>query len=223
MSCWRSGCWPWSRRISPAWSSTRKLTRENLTRAMLTGRKRASPEAAAPSSPARPVVATAAVMAIAAVVVPGTIYLSGLPARGVPTAPLDPVYAKECGGCHFAYPPSLAPAPLWSAVMDGLGDHFGETATLDAGTMAYLRDWLAANASERWDTRPANLFRDLDPAQPQRITATPFWTHIHEDIPAAVFQAKSVGAKGACRACHQDAATARFDPRAISVPKDAHP
>jgi Dihaem cytochrome c len=85
------------------------------------------------------------------------------------------------------------------------------------------RDWLAANASEHWDTRPANLFRRLDPAQPQRITATPFWTHIHEDLPAALFQAKSVGAKGACRACHQDAAAARFDPQAISVPKDAHP
>jgi cytochrome b len=199
------------------------LTRESLTRAMLTGRKRASPETAAAASPPRPVVATAAVIAVAAVAVPAIIHLSSLPAHGVPTAPLDPVYAKECGSCHFAYPPSLAPAPLWTAVMDGLGDHFGENATLDAGTTAHLRDWLVANAGEHWDTRPANLFRNLDPAQPQRINAAPFWKFIHEDIPAAVFQAKSVGAKGACRACHQDAATARFDPQAISVPKDAHP
>jgi cytochrome b len=199
------------------------LTRENLVRAMVRGRKRAQADSPMPYSPARPVVATAAMLAVTAVAVPATIHLSALPAPGVPTAPLDPVYAKECGSCHFAYPPSLAPAPLWSAVMEGLGNHFGENASLDAQTTAHLRDWLTANPSEHWDTRPANLFRRLDPAEPQRITATPFWQHIHEDIPAAVFEAKAVGAKGACRACHQDAATARFDPQAIAVPKEAHP
>jgi cytochrome b len=199
------------------------LTRENLARAMVTGRKRAPADEPAPAGKARPVAAAAGMLAVVAVAVPATIHLSALPAPGVPTAPLDPVYAKECGSCHFAYPPSLAPAPLWSAVMDGLPNHFGEDASLDAQTTAHLRDWLAANAAERWDTRPANLFRRLNPFDPQRITATPFWQHIHEDIPAAVFQAKAVGAKGACRACHQDAATGRFDPQAISVPKEAHP
>jgi hypothetical protein len=84
---------------------------------------------------------------------PGTIFLANLLARGVPIEPINPVYTHECGSCHVAYPPSLAPAEMWTVVMDGLSDHFGESASLDLGTAAKLRDWLVANASERWTLR----------------------------------------------------------------------
>jgi cytochrome b561 len=193
--------------------------RENLAGAMITGRKDANDaEKPEPPSIARPAAAGTILLVLAAIAVPAVAALSHLPGKGVPTAPLDAAYAKACGECHLAYHPSLAPAAAWTKTMDGLADHFGENASLDAETAAKLRGWLTANASERWDTRAANLLRRLDPAKPERITAAPAWTRIHRDIPEAVFKSKAVGAKGACKACHSDADTARFDPQNIAIP-----
>jgi hypothetical protein len=107
--------------------------------------------------------------------------------------------------------------------MDGLADHFGENASLDPSKAGSLREWLAANAGERWDTRAANMLRRVNAADPHRITAAPGWMRIHQDIPDSVFKSKSVGAKGACKACHSDAETARFDPQRIAIPKEAQP
>ena len=197
--------------------------RENLVRAMFTGRKSDGAVSSQQPASARPAEAAAIVFGIAAIAVPGVIALSQLPAKGVPATPLNPVYVKECGDCHFAYPPSLAPAATWKAVMDRLADHFGENASLDPAKAASLQDWLTANASERWDTRAANMLRRLNAADPQRITSTPGWTRVHRDIPDSVFRSKAVGAKGACKACHSDAETARFDPQNIAIPKEAQP
>jgi cytochrome b len=196
--------------------------RENLAGAMITGRKDAQgAEKPQPPAMARPAQAGTILLGLAAIAIPGVAALSELPGKGVPTAPLDPTYAKACGECHLAYHPSLAPAPSWSTTMDGLADHFGENATLDAATAAKLRDYLAANASERFDTRAANLLRRVDAAKPEQITAAPAWKRMHREIPEAVFKSKAVGAKGACKACHKDADTARFDPQRIAIPKDA--
>lgn len=196
--------------------------RENLTGSMISGRKDAKgAEKPQPPTMARPFQTGTIVLGVAALAIPGVAALSGLPAKGVPSAPLDSAYAKACGDCHLAYHPSLAPAASWAKTMDGLADHFGENATLDAATAAKLRDYLAANASERWDTRPANLLRRVEQAKPEQITAAPAWKRIHREIPEAVFKSKAVGAKGACKACHQDADTARFDPQSIAIPKDA--
>ncbi|HVJ40123.1 MAG TPA: cytochrome b/b6 domain-containing protein [Dongiaceae bacterium] len=191
----------------------------NLAAAMITGRKpipgAATPE---PHQAARPGMAAIVLLVLAAAIVPATIALARLPGRGVPPATLDPIYAKECGACHFAYPPSLAPAAVWISMMEGLDRHFGENADLDATTAAHIRDYLTANAAEKWDTRPAHLFRQRDPADPLRITATPFWQRLHRQLPEALFKLPAVGAKGACNACHRDAGTGRFDPQSILVP-----
>ena len=197
--------------------------RENLVRAMFTGRKSDGAESSEQPASARPAEAATIVLAIAAIAVPGVIALSHIPAKGVPSVPLNPVCVKECGDCHFAYPPSLAPAATWKAVMDGMADHFGENATLDPAKAASIRDWLTANASKRWDTRAANMLRRVNAADPQRITAAPGWARVHGDIPDSVFRSKAVGAKGACKACHSDAETARFDPQSIAIPKEAQP
>jgi hypothetical protein len=169
----------------------------------------------------RPRVAAWTIAALALIFIPAGYHLSRLPVPGVPNGSLDPAYAKECGSCHFAYPPSLAGAATWTAVMAGLGDHFDENASLDAETTARLTDWLLANSGEHWDTHAANAFRVANPADPQRITATSSWVRIHRELPTAVFKAKTVGAKGACAACHGDAASGRFDPQQISIPKEA--
>jgi len=198
-------------------------TSEDLVRAMVTGRKREISSGSVQSNRARPWGAAAVMVIIAAAVTPGVILLSNLPARGVPQGPLDPTYARECGSCHFAYPPSLAPSGTWTAVMGGLRDHFGENASLDAGTTVQLREWLVDNAGEHWDTRAANMFSRVSPTEPLRITATPAWLWFHQDLPDKIFTSPAIGAKGACGACHQDAATARFDPQQIAIPKETKP
>ncbi len=195
--------------------------RQNLARAMVTGLKESAEAPQSAPVAGHPWIAGLAVAVAAAVLVPGTLALNALPGRGVPPPALDAAYVRECGGCHFAYPPSLAPAQTWVAVMDGLDDHFGENATIDSATATVLRGWLADNSSEHWDTRPAVTLRTTDPAQPQRITAAPAWTRFHRRIAEAVFKSQAVGAKGSCGACHHDASTGRFDPQQIAIPAKA--
>lgn len=195
--------------------------RENLVRAMITGEKPAHGSDATPATGARPWMAAAILAVLAVGIIPGVIVLQHQPGFGVPPAQLDATYIKECGSCHFAYPPSLAPTASWVAVMNGLDAHFGENASLDTATATKIRDYLVANAAENWDTRPANAFRIRSADDPQRITATPSWQRIHRSIPAAVFKSPKIGVKGACNACHQDAATSRFDPQFIAIPQEA--
>jgi len=199
-----------------------RRTRENLVRAMIDGRKAARPLDVGYPSRSAHAVATAAITAVilgasAAVI----LVLARWPALGVPTASLDPVYAEECGACHTAYHPSLAPAATWAAIVAGLESHFGENASLDPATAAHIRSYLLDNSAETFDTKAANRLRRTDPADPLRITATPFWQRIHRDIPAAVFASKAVGSRGACNACHGDAASGLFAPSSIHIPKEA--
>ncbi len=198
-------------------------SRENLAAAMINGRKRERADAIAePARAAHPWIAAAivAVTFVASGLV--VVALAGRPARGVPLAALDPLYASECGDCHAPYHPSLEPAAVWVAIMDHLDRHFGEDASLEADKVARIRDYLVANAAETADTKPANVFRRRDASEPLKITATPFWRHVHSGIPERVFAAKSVGSQSNCSACHEDAAAGLFNPQAIAIPKDAN-
>jgi cytochrome c5 len=130
----------------------------------------------------------------------------------------EPAYAKECGACHEAFHPSLMPEASWRSVMATLDDHFGEDASLKPDLALRIEGWLAANASERWDTEAANRLRLPDPAEPRRMTATGYWKRKHRAIEPAVFAAKPVGGKANCQACHSDSASGRFDDQAIKLP-----
>ena len=121
----------------------------------------------------------------------------------------------------MAYPASLAPGPRWIAIMDGLSNHFGEDASIDPGLASRIRAYLTMNAAEKWDTRAAHELQGSNPLDPLRLTATPFWIHMHRGIPESVFKSRAVGAKGACEKCHSDASTGRFDPQDIDIPERA--
>ena len=199
-----------------------RRTRENLARAMVDGCKAARPDDVGyPPRRAHGLVGVAiavvAVGASAAVI----LALSRWPALGVPTASLDPIYAEECGACHTAYHPSLSPGATWAAIVAGLNAHFGENASLDPATTGHIRAYLLANSAERFDTKAANRLSRTDPAEPLRITATPFWRRTHRGIPDAVFASKAVRSRGACNACHGDAASGLFAPSSIHIPEEA--
>jgi len=201
--------------IGETWRS-----RENLVWAMVTGRKPAGNVPAGAVAPAaRPLLAGAIVAILLASAGAAIAGLAALPARGVPPAQPDPAYAVQCGACHLAYPPSLAPAATWSGILRDLKHHFGGTdASLTPDLVAEIGAYLRANSAEHWDTLPARMLRITNPAEPLRITATRFWRRMHRGIPDAVFASQQVGRRGACEACHRDAASGRFAPQAIEVP-----
>ncbi len=199
-------------------------SRENLVRAMFTGAKRAEPGMApAATTASRPFAAAA----IAVAVVAGGSLLVGygnaLPGRGVPQGRLDPLYVGECGSCHTPYHPSLAPAATWAGIMSGLANHFGENAQLDKAAGEAIALYLAENSAEHFDTLPAHLLRNVDSADPLRITSAPGWKRLHRKIGAEIFAAKAVGNSGACAACHADAPSGAFNPAMISIPAKATP
>jgi cytochrome b len=206
--------------LGVAYESIRART--NLPLAMITGEKAASiAEHVARPARAKPILAGLCVLLLLIGAVRQIVALSARPALGVPAGPLDPTYAQECGSCHMAYPPSLAPRSHWIAIMDGLPDHFGEDASLEPGLISRIRAYLTMNAAEEWDTRAAHELQSSNPQDPLRLTATPFWIRMHRGIPESVFKSRAVGAKSACEKCHSDASTGRFDPQDIHIPERA--
>jgi hypothetical protein len=118
---------------------------------------------------------------------------------------------KECGACHMVFPPQFLPARSWAALMDGLANHFGETATLDAATVKEVADYLAAHAADApgGDRR---YLRGLKATEaPLRITETPYWIRKHTgEVSPAAFNNPKVKRKANCGACHRDAAQGTF-------------
>jgi cytochrome b len=206
--------------LGVAYESIRART--NLPLAMITGKKTTSAtDHAARPAKAKPLLAALCVLILMAGAVRQIVALSARPGFGVPTGALDPIYAQECGSCHMAYSPSLAPGLRWIAIMDGLSNHFGEDAGLDPGLTSRIRAYLTMNAAEKWDTRAAHELQRSNAQDPLRLTATPFWIRMHRGIPEGVFKSRAVGAKGACGQCHSDASTGRFDPQDIHIPERA--
>jgi len=201
-----------------------RRTRENLVRTMIDGRKRLRPFAIGCGSyMARPLAAAAIGIAVIAAGGAAAMTLSNRPALGVPSAPLDPLYAQECGDCHAPFHPSLEPAATWSAMMNNLSNHFGEDASLDPATVEKIRSYLVANAAEAYDTKPANVFRRRGASDPLSIIATPFWKRAHHRIPDKVFASKAVHSRSNCSACHQDAVAGLFNPESIKIPTETQP
>ncbi|MBI2719292.1 MAG: cytochrome b/b6 domain-containing protein [Rhizobiales bacterium] len=195
------------------------LQRTPLVRGMISGRLPLPLHVVNPAPrPARPLAAAFILSAIAVAAAPAALALLRLPARGVPSAPLNLAYATECGACHNAFHPSLLPRQSWAAIMAHLGDHFGEDASLSPATAAGIAAYLDRNAAEAWDTEPANRLRSVAAAEPLRITAAPYWIRKHAGIGAATFAAAPIKSKTNCAACHGDATTGRFDDQAIAIP-----
>lgn len=196
-------------------------TRDNLASAMITGDKpRRQGDHRPPRVRSMPWKAAGLVATIFAASLIVVVRLDSAPPLGVPQASLDPAYVAECGACHMVYHPSLLPTAAWHALFAGLDDHFGEDASLPDATVAALEAYAVANAAETVDTKPAHVLSRTDPADPFRITATPFWKRTHTEIPAATFKSPAVMSSGNCAACHGDASTGRFHPSRIHIPDE---
>jgi hypothetical protein len=130
------------------------------------------------------------------------------------------LYQEECGGCHFAYQPGLLPAVSWQRLMNGLADHFGENAELDADTDAQLRGYLVANAADRVNTgRSPGIANSLRGDAPLRITDTVYFRRQHDELPArAVADNPEIGSFSRCEACHTGARDGSYDEHSVRIP-----
>ena len=134
----------------------------------------------------------------------------------------NPLYAAECGGCHFAYQPGLLPEASWRKMMGSLADHFGENAELEPGTQKLLTEYLVQNAAERDNGKIArSILRSAGAqAEPvQRITETAYFIHEHDELPPRVWRDNpKVGSMSNCSACHTKADNASFDEHQVQIP-----
>jgi hypothetical protein len=113
---------------------------------------------------------------------------------------------KECSACHMVYQPEMLPARSWQALIAGLDNHFGESATLDPKVADDIRAFLVANAADAPGVR-SPWTRGLDAADtPLRITDTPRFQRAHNEVSAAAFKRPNVGSAANCAACHNGAA-----------------
>jgi len=196
-------------------------SRENLARAMLTGRKASRPgDHVGRPRQAQPMLAAALIAALGAGAWVWTDAQAARPVPGQPVATLDAGYEKACSECHMAYNPAMLPAAAWGAIMAGLQDHFGENASLSAAKAEPIAAWLAANAAETADTKLARRIAPRVTSAPYAITETRAWQRLHDDLPEALFASRVVATRSNCAACHADAEAGRFSPFAISIPKE---
>ena len=131
-------------------------------------------------------------------------------------------YVEECGGCHTAYAPGLLPARSWARMMAELDKHFGEDASLaEPDRQAILTDLtrLAADGAQgnMLMRRIAGGIPRHD--APQRISETPFFKYMHDEVPAYIWKRARIGTPANCGACHTKSEAGRYYEREVVIPK----
>ena len=198
--------------------------RENLAKAMFTGRKIAGADEGIGSS--HPWIAVAIIVCAVGsafwlihwrlVSVPGLEHLTYV-GRQLPD---NNTWRDSCSQCHRPFHPSLLPARSWTAHLDRPDNHFGLTWQFDAKTLAEIRTFLQQNSAETEMTEAAYRINKSIPASvtPLRITETAFWIEKHGRIDNGTWSDPAVGSKANCRACHRDADYGTYDDAAIRLP-----
>lgn len=122
-----------------------------------------------------------------------------------------PIYQQECAACHLAYPAALLPARSWDRIMNGLDQHYGTDASLDAATVQQIGQWLQAHAG---------TYKRVSAPPPQdRITESDWFLRKHRKLDAPVWQHASVKSAANCAACHTRAEQGSFDERELQFPR----
>lgn len=131
-------------------------------------------------------------------------------------------YREECGACHTAYAPGLLPARSWRKTMAELSEHFGEDAELEPAPRDAILNWLISAAADSAQANP--LMRRIAAAIPageipSRISTGPFFRYMHDEVPGAIWQRKSIGSRSNCLACHPRANDGGYAEAEVRIPK----
>jgi mono/diheme cytochrome c family protein len=136
--------------------------------------------------------------------------------------PEGKLYLSECGSCHTAYAPGLLPARSWKKMLYELDRHFGEDASLDEAQRAAIEKAILPLAA---DTPGATmLMRRIAQGingneAPQRISGSPYFKFMHDEVPAHFWKRAKVGNPSNCVACHTRANEGRYYEREVSIPQ----
>lgn len=138
----------------------------------------------------------------------------------ITATPEYPVYAKECGSCHLAYPAAFLPVRSWEKLMNGLEKHFGDNAELSDEARDNIMSYLISHAAEYADAPNAAKFLGSIPsnAVPLRIVEVPYFKKIHRMMPRMLVKMGKVKSLSACSSCHDDAQTGQFESDKVRVP-----
>jgi hypothetical protein len=133
----------------------------------------------------------------------------------------DELYLKECGSCHFAYQPGLLPSRSWVKVMDGLDNHFGTDASLDAKDTQSILKYLVDNSAEKFTNykRSKKINDSVAAAEtPIAITKTRYFIQKHKELSPKHIEQKEVKSLANCMACHTKADKGSYNEREIKIP-----
>jgi hypothetical protein len=104
----------------------------------------------------------------------------------------NPAWQNECGSCHMAFPPALLTQGNWQQMLQGLDQHFGVNASLDAKTRDEIASFLVRNSGTNWNRSAESL----------RITQTGYFVKRH--ISGIKMQDKGrIKSLADCLACHK--------------------
>lgn len=134
-----------------------------------------------------------------------------------------PRYAKECGECHYAYPPGLLPEASWRRLLAAaaLSDHFGDNIEMKEATRAELLGYAAQNAADHsLAKRSRKIVASIGAAPaPLRITDVPYIRRKHQQIPENRVKGNpKVKSLAMCDACHTGAAKGDLDDDSVAIP-----
>jgi hypothetical protein len=123
--------------------------------------------------------------------------------------PVDPIYVKECGACHVAYPPEMLPPSAWRSVLSGLDRHFGQNAELGPEVRAQLESFVVSRAGpDRHGTGSS-----------MRITEQAWFRDEHDDVPQGAVARPEIRTMANCSACHPGAESSDFDEDRVKIPR----
>jgi hypothetical protein len=136
--------------------------------------------------------------------------------------PATASYRSECGSCHTAYAPGFLPAASWSRLMDELNRHFGDDASLKPAQRDLIASQLQALAMDTPNGNSAIAARNAGrwaSEPPLRITPSPFFRYLHDEIPDSIWKRPKIVSKSNCVACHLRADEGRYPESEIQIPK----
>jgi hypothetical protein len=122
-------------------------------------------------------------------------------------APLDPVYATECGACHVPYAAFLLRADDWRKVLKQLDKHFDSDASMEEKELAPIRQYLVKHARKGHSP-------NTESGTTPRITKTQWFRTLHREVSRGHWPA--IKSQANCGACHPDAPSGHY--RQLSDP-----
>lgn len=133
---------------------------------------------------------------------------------------INPTYREKCGACHSPHQAEFLPSASWREILSHLDSHHDNEVVIEPKDKEIIGQYLEANAADHSSTRQAaKIMKSLGGQVPARITDVPYIRHKHREIPAEVFQRKSVGSRSNCVACHTTAEQGIYNDDNVRIPE----